>query len=167
MAFALLIGCTPNPRYRVGGQEQPVPEVKKHSGYTTNDYIRLGIIMNSYLGKPYSGRSRYDEGVDCSSYTRRVFKEFDGRTIPRTVAEQYQSGQAVHRRELMFGDLVFFRTVRNRISHVGIYSGDGEFIHASTSQGVMISDLSEEYWAGRYVGARRILYKDSPERYGR
>ena len=150
-------GCTPNPRYRTGGAEIPGPRLRPDSRYTTNDYLRLGSILQSYLGKPYLGKSRYERGVDCSLLVRDVFRKFDGRQLPRTVDEQWQEGLPVHHQRLEYGDLVFFRTNRSEVSHIGVYVGHGDFCHASTSQGVIISSLSEKYWAERYVGARRIL----------
>jgi len=116
--------------------------------------------MRSFLGKPYAGTSRYEEGVDCSGFVQEVFRQFDRSIyLPRTVAEQVNQGFEVSRRSLAYGDLVFFNTVGARISHVGIYTGHNEFIHASSSQGVVISSLTENYWSKRFVTARRILGK--------
>jgi cell wall-associated NlpC family hydrolase len=153
----LAAACTPNPRYRTGGAEVPGPHFQQTSRYRTDDYLRLGAILQSYLGKPYLGKSRYERGVDCSLLVREVFRKFDGRQLPRTVAEQWDLGGPVHHNRLDYGDLVFFRTGRSEVSHVGVYLGRGEFLHASSSQGVIISSLSDKYWAERYVGARRIL----------
>jgi len=130
---------------------------------STNDSIRLGVIMQSYLGKPYSGKSGYDPGVDCSDLVNKVFKQFDRRALPETVARQWLVGEPVHRNLLQYGDLVFFKTDGRPVSHVGIYVGFGEFFHASTSSGVIISRLSEQYWAERFVGARRILGESGRE----
>jgi len=157
IAAVACVGCTPNPRYRTGGAERPGPRLDGRLRYKTNDYLRLGGILQSYLGKPYLGKSRFERGVDCSLLTREVFRKFDGRALPRTVAEQYQSGRSVNHQHLAYGDLVFFRTTRSAVSHVGVYVGAGDFIHASSSRGVIISSLSEKYWAERYLGARRIL----------
>ncbi|MDH3891523.1 MAG: NlpC/P60 family protein [candidate division Zixibacteria bacterium] len=113
--------------------------------------------MESYLGKPYVGQSKYDKGVDCSHLVAKVFKKFDNRDLPRTTARQWLIGEPVHRRHLAYGDLVFFKTDGRPVGHVGIWTGYGEFLHASSSRGVIISKLSESYWSQRYVGARRIL----------
>ncbi len=154
----VVVGCRPNPRYRTGGEERPAQvEPYRQKRLSTNDSIRLGIIMQSYLGKPYSGRSSYEKGVDCSELVLSVFRKFDRRILPRTVARQWLVGELVHRNHLQYGDLVFFKTDGRPVSHVGIYVGFGEFFHASTSKGVIISRLAEKYWAERYVGARRIL----------
>ncbi len=155
--FAALIGCTSYPRYRTGGAERLREAVHTDTKLTTNDYIRLGLILQDYLGKPYRGKSIFVRGVDCSLFAREVFKQFDEIELPRTVREQYKMGREISYRHLAFGDLVFFRTERNKVSHVGIYAGDGRFIHASTSRGVIISNMNEKYWAQRYDGGRRIL----------
>ncbi len=151
------IGCSPNPRYRKGGEELPQQEVKSKATYDTDDYLRLGSILQQYLGKPYKGKSKYEEGLDCSHFVQTVFKRFDKIKLPRMASDQYKEGKEVQFKHLKYGDLVFFKTGRKKISHVGIFVGDGNFIHASTSNGVIISGLNEKYWAERYVGARRIL----------
>lgn len=164
LAALLLVGCTPYPRYRTGtAEKRQQEEVFTGRGYSTNEYLRLGSIMRGYLGKPYLGRSRYERGVDCSMFTQEVFGKFDGRSLPRTVEEQWHEGRPVHRQQLAMGDLVFFRTSYQEVSHVGIFTDGSRFMHASTSQGVIISGLLEDYWAKRYVGARRILEKPAPE----
>lgn len=155
--LATLVGCSSFPRYRTGGMERPKEVVQTDVRFTTNDYIRLGMILQGYLGKPYRGKSIFVRGVDCSLFAREVFKEFDEIKLPRTVREQYKMGREIPYRHLAFGDLVFFKTERNKVSHVGIYTGDNRFIHASTSRGVIISSMKEKYWAQRYAGGRRIL----------
>jgi cell wall-associated NlpC family hydrolase len=164
LAAMLVVGCTPYPRYRTGtAEKRQQEEISPGRGYSTNDYLRLGSIMRSYLGKPYLGKSRYERGVDCSMFVQEVFGKFDGRSLPRTVAQQWQEGRPIHRKYLAIGDLVFFRTDYKEVSHVGIYTDGNRFMHASTSQGVIISSLLEDYWAKRYIGARRILERRAPE----
>ncbi|UCC44514.1 MAG: C40 family peptidase [Candidatus Zixiibacteriota bacterium] len=156
--LALLMGCKSYPRYAKQPPVTPEERVPTRERYSTRDYIRLGMILRAYLGKPYKGSSRYDAGVDCSMFIRDVYKEFNKTELPRTAEEQYKQGTEVPRNRLSFGDLVFFKTERKKkVSHVGIYAGHNEFMHASSSRGVIISGMGEEYWASRYVGARRIL----------
>ncbi|MFH2056309.1 MAG: NlpC/P60 family protein, partial [bacterium] len=100
----------------------------------------------------------------CSQLVREVFNQFDGRILPRTVYMLYTDGVEMHRNHLDFGDLVFFKTDHSAVSHVGIFTGEDQFLHASSSRGVIISSMSETYWAKRYVGARRILLKQRPDR---
>ena len=152
-----LVGCTSYPRYRNGGAETPPVVTPTDKKYTTNENLRLGSIIQAYLGKPYRGKSKYAAGVDCSLFAREVFDKFNGLELPRTVKDQYKAGKKVNRKHLVYGDLVFFNTERNKVSHVGIYVGYNEFAHASTSKGVIVSGLNEKYWAKRFVGARRVL----------
>lgn len=157
VVLVLLTGCQPALQYRSGEVESPEPRARKSVRFTTDEHLRLGQIMQGYLGKPSRGKPGYEWGLDCSSFTQAVCREFDGTEIPRTAAEQRKCGHEVPHGQLAFGDLVFFRTDGRRVSHVGIYIGYGQFIHASSSQGVIISDFEEKYWNNRYTGARRIL----------
>lgn len=157
LALILVVGCTPNPRYRSGGEEKPQQTVERQGKYTTDDMLRLGAIMRGYLGQPYKGMSKYEAGVDCSHFVLTVFKKFDNIILPRMAADQFKEGKEIQYKNLSYGDLVFFKTEPRKISHVGIYVGDRRFIHASSSNGVIISGLGEKYWADRYAGARRIL----------
>ena len=162
LAVLLLVtvaACTPYPRYGKHASVTPLENVPRRENITTNEYIRLGLILQKHLGKPYRGKSRYEEGVDCSMFTHDVYFEYNKTDLPRKAAEQYREGNQVTHSRLSFGDLVFFRTERGKISHVGIYVGHNEFIHASSSRGVIISSLSEKYWADRDAGARRILQR--------
>ncbi len=159
LSLVLLTGCSANPRYRTGGEEHPQQlQNVRVSKYTTDDYLRLGSILQEYLGKPYKGMSKYEEGVDCSHFTQSVFTKFDRSiALPRTAADQFKTGREIPFKLLYYGDLVFFRTEGRSISHVGIFVGDNSFIHASSSNGVIISGLSEKYWAEKFAGARRVL----------
>jgi cell wall-associated NlpC family hydrolase len=152
-----LSGCMPYPRYRNQPDNTPVEMGPRLNRLRTDDYIRLGQILQSYLGRPYGDRDARGLGLDCSLFTQEVYRRFYKSQLPRTAEEQFHSGEPVATRRLEFGDLLFFRTERDKISHVGIYVGYNEFIHTSSSQGVIISGFGEEYWAKRYAGARRIV----------
>ena len=121
-------------------------------------YLAGRIISTSmdYLGVPYvfGGTSPY--GFDCSGYVQYVFAKA-GIDLPRTADVQYEVGTPISTTELVPGDLVFFETYTYGASHVGIYVGDGNFIHASSSRGVTVSSLSQAYYSSHYIGARRIL----------
>lgn len=109
-----------------------------------------------YLKAPYRFGGESPKGFDCSGFVKYVY-ERHGKKLPRTADVQYKTGKKMDKASLKPGDLVFFTTYAPGASHVGIYSGNGRFIHASSSRGVMISRLDETYWKPRYLGARRII----------
>lgn len=157
----VIAGCTGYPRYRSNGPSEgmsrPHSSQQQEADFTTAEYVRLGLLLQSYLGKPYAGHSVYEPGIDCSLFTREVFKSYNKLQLPRTAEEQFRNGRPVQRNELRYGDLVFFKTDGASISHVGVFLGYDNFIHASSSRGVIISSLDETYWAKGYAGARRVL----------
>lgn len=157
-----LIGCTPYPRYRNHPDNTPVERGPITQALRTDDYIRFGRILQTYLGRPYGDRTARGLGLDCSLFTQEVYRKFNKTILPRTAADQFDIGNPISTRRLEYGDLVFFRTERSRISHVGIYVGFNEFIHTSSSRGVIITNLGEEYWAKRYAGARRVFEPGRP-----
>lgn len=108
-----------------------------------------------YIGVPYLWGGNTPGGFDCSGYVKYVFDQF-GITLSRTVATQWKEGTSVSKSSLKLGDLVFFK-IGSKVSHVGIYVGNNKFIHASTSKGVVISNMDSSYWSSYYYGARRVL----------
>ncbi|MCM0648968.1 C40 family peptidase [Clostridium swellfunianum] len=109
-----------------------------------------------FLGKPYIWGASGPNAFDCSGFTSYVYKAF-GVSLPHQSGSQYGYGKSVSKSNLAQGDLVFFNTYGS-ISHVGIYIGGGRFIHAGNSRsGVIVSSLSEGYYASRLVGAKRVL----------
>lgn len=109
-----------------------------------------------WVGTPYRIGGSSFQGVDCSALVQSVFEETFRLSLPRTTGEQVNQGQPVARDALAPGDLVFFRPP-GPYDHVGIYLGEGRFLHASTSRGVMISRLDNQYWQRHYWQARRTL----------
>jgi cell wall-associated NlpC family hydrolase len=120
----------------------------------------LVLKAMGFLGVPYRrGGASAEAGFDCSGFTRHVFEHSLGLVLPRRAAEQARDDAlfAVRRDELRPGDLVFFNTLRRAFSHVGIYIGDGKFIHAPRAGGaVRVEDMREAYWQRRFNGARRV-----------
>ncbi|MEO9171087.1 MAG: C40 family peptidase [Candidatus Baltobacteraceae bacterium] len=108
-----------------------------------------------FLGTPYVFGGTSSSGFDCSGYVQHVFALL-GVNLPRTADAQYDAGHRILG-SMKTGDLVFFHTYAPGVSHVGIYIGNGSFVHASSSHGVMVSKLSDSYWASRYVGAKRLI----------
>lgn len=112
------------------------------------------------VGTPYRmGGRRPDTGLDCSGLVRHVYKQTHNIELPHNAREISLRGEPVARSELQPGDLVFFNTLGRPFSHVGIYKGDGQFVHASSRRDrrVIVSDMRASYWARRFDGARRIL----------
>ncbi|WP_310153708.1 C40 family peptidase [Luteimonas sp. 3794] len=112
----------------------------------------------SFIGTPYRwGGSSPDSGFDCSGLVGYVFRTALGIELPRVSRDMAQNGERVERTALTAGDLVFFGRRGNRIDHVGIYLGDGRFVHAPrTGKDVMVSELDSGYWATRFKSARRV-----------
>lgn len=121
---------------------------------------RDGVIGTALdkLGTRYRYGATGNGAFDCSGFTGYTYSRH-GVRLPRTAAEQFTRGKSVSKGELKKGDLVFFRTTRSsRISHVGIYLGDGRFVHASSGGGkVKVSELTDGYYANRFAGARRVM----------
>jgi Cell wall-associated hydrolases (invasion-associated proteins) len=128
----------------------PTPKVSRGS----SDKSTLISNALSLQGIPYVFGGTNRKGFDCSGFTQYVFGG-SKISLPRTAAEQYNIGTPVSRQQLQPGDLVFFTTYKSGASHVGIYIGGGNFIHASSS-GVRITSLDNSYYKTRYLGARRV-----------
>jgi cell wall-associated NlpC family hydrolase len=118
------------------------------------------IVMHALglLGVPYRwGGTDPRRGLDCSGLVVHVFQSVRGQALPRRAVDLSRAGEPVARHRLSAGDLVFFNTLGYANSHVAIYIGDGQFVHAPARRGVVrIEALDETYWRTRYNGARRI-----------
>jgi hypothetical protein len=117
----------------------------------------VASVVRTFIGWPYRLGGDSAHGLDCSALVQRAFR-IVGVKLPRTALRQFLQGCAVAREELTAGDLVFFRGARRfrRIGHVGIYIGQGHFVHASR-HGVAIASLEGAHWARRFAGARRLI----------
>lgn len=119
------------------------------------------LVMNAmgFLGVPYKsgGNSAESGGFDCSGFVRAVYEQSLGKVLPRRASDQAAATQTIDRSELKPGDLVFFNTMKRAFSHVGIYVGEGKFIHAPRSGAqVRVEDMHVAYWQTRFNGARRV-----------
>lgn len=126
-----------------------------------------GLVATAmgFLGVPYRrGGSSADHGFDCSGLVRAAFQKAKGLILPRTASEQAAATQVIDKNELRPGDLVFFNTMRRAFSHVGIYVGDGKFLHAPRSgTEVRVESMEIAYWQARFNGARRVLAEETKQ----
>ena len=116
-------------------------------------------LMN-FVDDWYATKYRYGgstkKGIDCSAFTAKLLNHVFAVPLPRTCRDQYHATERIKKSQLKEGDLVFF-SIRKGISHVGVYLMNNKFVHASTSHGVMISDLHDGYFSRRYAGAGRVI----------
>ena len=117
---------------------------------------RLISVAQEYIGVPYLFGGSTPSGFDCSGFVQFAAKAA-GLVLPRSADEQYHMGRSVSRSQMQPGDLVFFSTYTDGVSHSGIYLGGDRFISSTSSRGVVIDSLSEGYWNDCYVGARRLI----------
>jgi cell wall-associated NlpC family hydrolase len=145
----------------------PAP-AQKLVGQVRDTASSLVISAMNFIGVRYRrGGESVEQGFDCSGFTRHVFETSLGLLLPRRADQQARDKalSKVARADLQPGDLVFFNTMRRAFSHVGIYIGDGKFIHAPRSGSeVRVEDMHQAYWARRFNGARRAeLAAAAPE----
>jgi cell wall-associated NlpC family hydrolase len=152
LVFILAQGCAtmaPEPMGAARRADEPPPAERTEA--------LLQVL--SAVGVSYrNGGNLHADGFDCSGLVAHVYREAWGISLPRTARAQSEIGVAVARADLQPGDLVFYNTLNSPYSHVGVYVGDGKFVHAP-KQGaqVRIDRVDSGYWARRFDGARRIL----------
>ncbi len=161
----LVVPAAPTPEDRVpaivrdgeplrGRLAATVPSRSSLAAPRTSFSGRIVALAMGFVGRPYARSGLGPNGFDCSGLVTRVYAAA-GRLLPHSSFSQYAVGAAVPRDALAAGDLVFFHTYSAGPSHVGIYVGDQQFVHASYSRGVTVSSLNEPYYFDRYLGARR------------
>ena len=140
--------------------DKPVLQHIQQAGQTVSTKAS-SLVVNalSFLGVPYRrGGTSAETGFDCSGFVKTVYEETVGLVLPRVAAQQAAQTEKVARADLKPGDLVFFNTMRRTFSHVGIYIGDGKFVHSpKPGEEVRIENMSMAYWKRRFTGARRVL----------
>jgi lipoprotein Spr len=142
--------------------EKETAEQKNQAEAKINEGMRHNKSLYSFIeewyGTPYlfGGTNHY--GIDCSAFTRQLYNDVYNISIVRTSIEQFSQVEKIDPVELKEGDLVFFKIHSHNISHVGVYLYDGKFVHASVSQGVVISDLGDTYWTRYYAGCGRVKH---------
>lgn len=134
------------------GRAMPV----SRSDNTTSKARRLISMAMRHQGTPYVFGGKSPGGFDCSGFVYYTFAQM-GVSLPRMADEQYYAGRSISQGSLRAGDLVFFSTYTEGISHVGIYLGNRQFVHASSSRGVTIDSLDSDYYSSAYVAACRVL----------
>ena|SRR5687768_15281058 len=139
------------------GTSAPVALVAPVAPVGSTDGYALSGTALSFRGAPYrNGGLDPATGFDCSGFVHYVYQQH-GVAMPRAVREQFRVGKTVDRDRLEPGDLVFFSTVAPGASHVGIVIGGDQFVHAPSERGVVrVENLSSQYWASRFVGAKRV-----------
>jgi lipoprotein Spr len=118
--------------------------------------LELYYQMYEWLGTRYRFGGETKKGVDCSGFTGIIYEKVYNRTLPRDSRSMFKMTNLVSRSEMKEGDLLFFRIHRGQVSHVGIYIGENKFVHASTTQGVIVSDLREGYYRRYFYKAGRL-----------
>lgn len=165
LAAILVSGCLPATRHMsptassspaTGADARERLSAAYSSPSLSFDRRSLLETAETWLGVPYRYGGNTRDGVDCSGFVCTVFGAIE-RTLPRTSSQQSGVGEAVTLYDALPGDLVFFNTSGSGVSHVGILINSSEFVHASTSKGVIVSSLGEKYYRETLVSVRRVL----------
>lgn len=136
-------------------RKEPIQDSAKQKNDNRDLGNAIAATAKKYVGVPYVWGGTTPDGFDCSGYTMYVFAKH-GIDLPRTADIQFEVGYPIGKNELYPGDLVFFETYAPGASHVGIYIGEGEFLHTSVSKGaIAVARLDNSYFVERYIGSRR------------
>lgn len=161
LLICALNGCSPSVRYTRGSKpasggktqfsipKESLPSVSKSE---------LERAVSSYLGIPYKYGGTTRKGMDCSGFVYLVYKQVYRVNLPRSSGRMWKLGRIIPPKLARPGDLIFFRGgFFNRINHVGIYMGENRFVHASSTNGVIYSNMEDEYYSRRFAAIRRIF----------
>jgi cell wall-associated NlpC family hydrolase len=132
-----------------------IGQVRQSVGEKASELVFTAM---GFLGVPYRrGGNTAESGFDCSGFVKAMYSQTVGLILPRKAEQQAAATQKIDRADLQPGDLVFFNTMRRAFSHVGIYIGDGKFIHSpKPGSEVKVEDMALSYWKRRFDGARRV-----------
>lgn len=166
LCIVVLVCCAPRAAFAVPAEDDMARFMAEKGLLDRLEQVRVRVadkaselVLNAmgFLGVAYRrGGNSADTGFDCSGFVRAMYQQTVGLVLPRRANEQAAATHAIDRQELQPGDLVFFNTMRQAFSHVGIYVGEGKFIHAPRTGGeVRVEDMRAAYWATRFNGARR------------
>ena len=157
--FVLLLlfsSCSTSPKSykKIPLKEKEVSYKLKRKNSITN---RLYAAYKRWAGVKYCYAGESKSGIDCSALVQTIYKEAFDITVPRTTKKQIQVGKRVSKNALKEGDILFFKTSYH-VLHSGIYLEKGNFIHASSKYGVILSNIHNPYWRAKYFQARRLLF---------
>ena len=161
-AILILFACQPAVRF-TGDQNTGVPSSDNagvdvvEDDFEALDKGLMGKIIAGYLRTPYKQGGTGRLGIDCSGLVYVVYRDYNGTRLPANTDRLFGNFRKVDYKNVRYGDLVFFSFDGTRVSHVGIYVGNDKFVHASKSRGVVISDITEDYYRSNYKGARRVF----------
>ena len=134
-----------------------INKISKVSQNVGNKASDLVLNAMGFLGVPYRRGGSDDNGFDCSGFVRSMYEQTLGKVLPRSAREQAEATEKIDKKDLQPGDLVFFNTMRQTFSHVGIYVGDNKFIHSPRpGKQVKVEDMRQSYWLSRFTGARKV-----------
>lgn len=158
-----LYGCSSEPARTTRASRAHTPATASDNSASpamdsAADMNDVAVYALSLSDTPYRyGGNTPESGFDCSGFVRHVYKQTLGMSLPRTSREISRQGSALSQSHLQPGDLVFYNTLNQSYSHVGIYLGEGKFVHSPRAgSSVRIENMNEKYWATRYNGARRL-----------
>lgn len=153
------VGCSQMPTASRTNRSIAIADSRSPITAERHDLVLRALAMSKL---PYKwGGDDPRRGFDCSAFVRWVYRESAGFELPRTAAEQARATSAVPSTQLLPGDLVFFNTGEREFSHVGIYLGNGRFVHAPSAGGqIRIDRIHQPYWLNRFDGARRLRALD-------
>jgi cell wall-associated NlpC family hydrolase len=170
IGLLLVMGCVAQPRYTPYPAEakshppveekdeskKEIPSSEKESR-TKLDQIKMSKIIDSFLGTLYKKGGTSKFGMDCSGFVVEVYKKYAGFNLPHNTEKLFKLVKKVDKEKLGYGDLVFFSDSGFSPSHVGIYIGEGKFVHSTEGYGVIVSFLEDERYRKSYLGARRVI----------
>lgn len=139
-----------------------IDQVRQNVGHKASELV---VNAMGFLGVPYKrGGNNAETGFDCSGFVRSIYQQSIGLLLPRKAEQQAAATQRIEKTDLQPGDLVFFNTMRRAFSHVGIYVGNGKFIHSpKPGAEVRVESMGGSYWQRRFDGARRVATAQSEQ----
>ena len=163
LVFSLLFASCRHKKdliHKTGNTDQQGNPLKEKLGLSNKEIksSKLYSFVDDWYGVPYKFGGCQKSGVDCSCFTDVLYQQVYGLKTPRTCGDIYKSCQVISRDKIKQGDILFFKINSNNITHVGVYLKDQKFVHASTSKGVIISDLNESYYKKYFYTAGRLKH---------